>query len=118
MSAGILSAEAATDPGLQELRNCMQLLLSELGSINQKLSALRSHDDQTRPLTAKELCERWHVEAETDELRLLYLSRKCRAWGLKPLQGGRGWNALYQRADVMHAENFANGSLKRRKHAA
>ncbi|MEG7677049.1 hypothetical protein U2060_15020, partial [Listeria monocytogenes] len=69
-------------------------------------------DDATRPLTALELCKRWHVEAPSDELRLLYLSRKCRAWGLKPLRGGRGWNALYDRADVVHAQSFAGGKIK------
>lgn len=75
-------------------------------------------EDVTRPLTALELCERWRVTAASKELKLLYLSRKCRAWGLRPLKGGRGWAALYGRADVLHAESFAGGKIKRRKHAA
>ena len=113
-----MSASAISDPGLLQLMGCMELLLSKMGSIEQKLAEPRAVDDATRPLTAQELCERWHVEAPSDKLKLLYLSRNCRAWGLKPLKGTRGWNALYQRADVVHAESFANGNLKRRKHAA
>jgi len=93
---------------------CMTLLLAELREHRQMG---KRPEDLTRPLTALELCERWHVTATSEALRLLYLSRKCRQWGLRPLQGARGWNALYGRADVLHAESFAGGKIKRRKHA-
>ncbi len=97
----------------------LQLILAKLESIEQRLAGgTPAAEDMTRPLTALELCERWHVEASSAELQLLYLSRKCRAWGLRSLKGARGWSALYGRADVLHAESFAGGKLKRRKHAA
>jgi len=104
----------------------LALVLSKLEGIEAALKPAASEQagslshgpDMTRPLTTRELCERWHVTAPSEALQLLYLSRKCRAWGLRPLQGGRGWSALYGRADVLHAESFAGGKLKRRKHAA
>lgn len=71
--------------------------------------------DPTRPFTAGDLVERWEIKAETKELQLQYLSRKCRAWGLKPLKGSDGWNALYHRGDVLHAEGFAARKMSRRK---
>jgi len=103
------------DPGLSQLKECLSLILAELREL--RAGSAKPPVDETRPLTALELCERWHVEASTAELQLLYLSRKCRAWGLRPLEGTKGWNALYGRADVLHAESFAAGKLKRRKHA-
>jgi hypothetical protein len=48
-------------------------------------------------------------------MQLLYLSRKCRDWGLRPLKGGRGWNALFSRADVRRAEEYAAGKIRGRK---
>jgi hypothetical protein len=112
MSATI---EMPSDPGLSQLKECLGLILSELREL--RAGVARPVVDETRPLTALELCERWHVEAPTEALRLLYLSRKCRAWGLRALEGTKGWSALYGRADVLHAESFASGKLKRRKHA-
>jgi hypothetical protein len=109
--------------GVQHLNQCLLLLLKEVRQLRQEVKAVagegtRAPEDMTRPLTAEQLCARWRVEAASDELRLLYLGRKCRAWGLRPLQGGRGWAALYSRADVLHAESFAGGKIKRRRHAA
>jgi hypothetical protein len=106
--------EMPSDPGLSQLKECLGLILAELRELK---AVTRPAVDETRPLTALELCERWHVEASTEALRLLYLSRKCRSWGLRPLEGTKGWSALYGRADVLHAESFAAGKLKRRKHA-
>jgi hypothetical protein len=108
--------------GIEQLMECVTMVLARLDGIEKKLDAGEGTrapvEDMTRPLTAEELCERWYVTAPNDELRLLYLSRKCQAWGLKPLRGTRGWAALYSRADVLHAESFAGGKIKRRKHAA
>lgn len=108
--------------GIEQINECLALVLTKLDGIEQRLAAAPvaevKPEDMTRPLTALELCERWHVTATSEALRLLYLSRKCRQWGLRPLQGARGWNALYGRADVLHAESFAAGKIKRRKHAA
>lgn len=108
--------------GFEQLNECVLLLLSKVEGIERRLAdalvAEVKPEDMTRPLTALELCERWHVTATSDARRLLYLGRKCRQWGLRPLSGGRGWNALYDRADVLHAESFAGGKIKRRRHAA
>lgn len=108
--------------GIEQLNECLALVLSKLDGIEQRLAggvtAESKPEDMTRPLTALELCERWRVRASSKERQLLYLSRKCRAWGLRPLKGGRGWHALYGRADVLHAESYAGGKLHRRKHAA
>lgn len=108
--------------GVEQLNACLEMVLAKVERIEQRLAATgatarAADDDMTRPLTAAELCERWHVVAECAEMRLLYLSRKCRAWGLRALSGGRGWNALYSRDDVLHAESFAGGKIKRRRHA-
>lgn len=106
---------------IEHLNECLALVLTKLEGIEQRLASAPAAEvkpeDMTRPLTALELCERWHVTASSAELQLLYLSRKCRQWGLRPLKGARGWNALYGRADVLHAESFAGGKIKRRKHA-
>lgn len=105
--------------GIEQLNECLALVLTKLEGIEQRLAAPAVEakpEDMTRPLTALELCESWHVAAASAKLQLLYLSRKCRAWGLRPLSGGRGWNALYGRADVLHAESFAGGKIKRRRH--
>lgn len=95
----------------------LQLILAELESIKRMLGdrVPRSMEDLTRPLTAEELCERWKVVASSDALRLDYLTRKCRAWGLRPLSGGRGWHARYSREAVLHAESYASGKINRRR---
>jgi|GEM_PF-2784830 len=107
--------------GMKRLDECLRLVLAKLEGIEQRLpqaaAATTSAEDMTRPLSASELCERWHVTATNAELQLLYLARRCRQWGLRPLQGARGWNALYGRAEVLHAESFASGKINRRKHA-
>ncbi|MCG3206292.1 MAG: hypothetical protein KCHDKBKB_03026 [Elusimicrobia bacterium] len=104
--------------GLAQLRECVELMLGELRELREQVTrALPVPEDATRPLTALELMERWHIAAETPELRLTYLARKAREWGLQPLAGTRGWDALYPRADVLHAEEYAAGRIRRRKHA-
>lgn len=94
----------------------LQLILAKLEGIERMLGdrVPRSMED-TRPLTAEELCERWKVVASSDALRLDYLTRKCRAWGLRPLSGGRGWHARYSREAVLHAESYASGKMNRRR---
>jgi hypothetical protein len=99
--------------GIDQLSESLTQVLTKLEGIERKLNVA----DMTAPLTAEALCERWQIEAETESLQLLYLGRKCRAWGLRQLKGGRGWNALYGRADVLHAESYAGGKINRRKHA-
>jgi len=104
--------------GIEQLNQCVSLVLAKLEGIEQRLASAAKLEDMTAPLTAAELCKRWKIDAGTEARQLLYLSRKCSAWGLRPLKGGRGWNALYSRADVLHAESFAGGKINRRKHAA
>lgn len=98
--------------GLEELRKCFDLLMVEVKALRKEV---QSGADPTRPLTAEELCERWHIVAPQPQLQLLYLARKCRLHGLQPLKGGSGWNALYRRADVVRAEEYAAGKIRGRK---
>jgi hypothetical protein len=98
--------------GLAQLQACVNLLLTEVRDLRKAVAA---NADPTRPLTAEEMCERWHIVAPQPELRLLYLARKCRLHGLQPLKGGSGWNALYLRADVLRAEEHAAGKIRGRK---
>ena len=104
--------------GVEQLMECVTLVLAKVESIERRLLDAGEAHDLTAPLTAEELCARWKIDASSPDLQLLYLGRKCRAWGLRPLKGGRGWNALYGRADVLHAESFAGGKINRRRHAA
>lgn len=72
--------------------------------------------DATQPWSAGELILRWKIGSGLlNETHLRHLARKCRRWGLKPLRGGRGWSALYARADVLRAESYAAGQLTKKK---
>jgi hypothetical protein len=112
-------SEALTrETGVARLMECVALVLSKVEGIERQLqSGAARAEDATRPFTALELCDRWKIAGETPEKQLFNLARKCRAWGLVPLKGTRGWEALYGRGDVLHAETYAAGKLKRRKHA-
>ena len=123
--------------GLEQLSDCMALVLAKLEGIETALRVPETADrsvrgpfdadrsvrapvlshgvDMTRPLTAVELCERWSITAESEDLRLHYLARLCRQRGLCALRGRRGWHALYARADVLRAEEFAAGKVRGRK---
>jgi hypothetical protein len=101
---------------LEQLRECVGEVLTEyLGGIEQRL---RVAADPTAPLTAEMLCVRWNIVAETQELRLVYLSRRCAAWGLKPMLNTSGFGALYNYAQVLAAEEYAqivgSGKTKRK----
>lgn len=69
-------------------------------------------------LGARELAVRWGIGGGSDYLRLQYLSRRCRAWGLRAMEGTRGWSAMYRLADVLAAEEFGAGIAKRRRRRA
>lgn len=73
---------------------------------------------QSRPLTAEELITRWKVPGRTTAEQLHNLAEKCRARGLRRMEGTRGVHATYMIADVLAAEAFASGKSKRRRHAA
>jgi len=113
MSAGLrdgLKPELQTEPALAQLNACLVTLLTEVRE-------LRREADPTAPMTAVEMCRRWNIAGETDEARLFNLARRCREYGLRPLKKSRGWEALYRRADVLAAEEFAAGISKRRRAA-
>lgn len=95
-----------------------------LDQLNETLEALRREiremkreADPTAPMTAGDLCVRWKVEADSPEMQLKYLARRCLAWGVRPMRGTRGWEALYPRQAVLHAEAFAAGTMTRRRFA-
>lgn len=70
---------------------------------------------QSRPLTARELIERWAIPGGTDQHQLDNLAKKCRARGLEPMAGTRGMTATYMVANVQAAEGHSNGTMKRRR---
>jgi hypothetical protein len=96
--------------GVQELRECLDLLLADIRELKREV-------DATAPLTAEQLCERWKVAGTEPEDRLFNLARKCREWGLQAMKGTRGWHALYARPAVLAAEAYAAGTSKRRRAA-
>jgi hypothetical protein len=116
-----MSAEVLRDT--LEASQVMEMLGRVLDELREIKSRVGGSDksvrgpDETAPLTAKELCERWGIESADADMRLFYLARKCRAWGLRPLKGTRGWKAVYSRADVLHAESYAAGKINRRRNA-
>lgn len=97
--------------GMEQLEACIMTVLTKLEGIEQRLCTT----DMTRPMTAAELCERWRIESSSPVLKLAYLARRCRSYGLQALKGGDGWNALYRRADVLRAEEHAAGKIRGRK---
>lgn len=90
----------------------------ELIRVQSKLDVVLQGMDETRPFTAAELMERLKIPGETQEARLDNLAARCKAWGLQRMKGTRGMEALYCRADVLHAEAWAAGKTQRRRHAA
>ncbi len=101
--------------GLQQLRECVALLLAREPGVDRKLAGLL---DPTRPLTAAELCERWNITSWTAGQKLDAMTKRAKRWGLRPLLNTRGWEALYNRQDVLSAEELAAGKMNRRRHAA
>lgn len=73
---------------------------------------------QSRPLTARELIERWEIPGSTEQHQLDNLAKRCRHRGLRPMKGGRGLAATYMVGDVQAAEGHSNGTMKRRRKAA
>jgi len=117
---GMRNAESLRDT--LESSQVMEMLGRVLDELREIKSRVGGSDksvraDETAPLTAKELCERWGIQSADADMRLFYLARKCRAWGLRPLKGTRGWKAVYSRADVLHAESYAAGKINRRRNA-
>lgn len=96
--------------GVEQLRECVELVFREF--LDEVRREVRAAQDLTAPLSAEELCARWHVVGDSPELRLFNLARRCREYGLKPLKGSRGWEALYARADVLSAESYAAAKAK------
>lgn len=102
---------------MNEIRE-LRLELREVRGLLERLVAGAGHSGPPGPLSARDLCERWEIRAETDELRLQYLARRCRRWGLRPMNGSRGWGATYRLPEVLAAEEYGAGISKRRRHGA
>ncbi len=104
-----------TEPGLARLEACLQVIAEDVRALKERMSGDGMPvADGTRPMTAAELCARGKIEAESPKLKLQYLARRCRAWGLVPLRGSEGWGALYMPAAVLRAEEFASGAVRSR----
>lgn len=101
--------------GIEQLTDCMLTILAEVQELRSEVKAARLQEDMTRPFTAEEMCERWHITGPTKEHQLRYLARRCRDMGLAHLKGRDGWNALYRRADVVRAEEHGAGKIRGRK---
>ena len=87
------------------------------GVITQALAEVRASKDESAPLTASELMRRWEIAGADESARLHNLARRCRDWGLEPLKGTRGREALYGRVAVQSAEAYAAGRVRRRRAA-
>lgn len=86
-----------------------------LRTLLESFAALMQPAGQSRPLTAEQLMTRWAVPGETEQARLDNLAKRCRARGLRPMNGTRGMAATYMVADVQAAEAYSNGTSKRRR---
>lgn len=96
--------------GVEQLRECVELVFREF--LDEVRREVRAAQDLTAPLSAEELCARWSIAGATHDQRLFNLARRCRDYGLRPLKGSRGWEALYARADVLSAESYAAAKAK------
>ena len=96
----------------EQLKACVGAVFDEY------LGKLQDASDPTRPFTAAELIKRWEIAGAHPRAKLGNLAKRCTAWGLRPLKGTRGMEALYNRADVVQEESYAGGNAKRRRHAA
>lgn len=102
--------------GFEQLQEALRVVFEvEMPALLTKLQAAQ---DPTRPMTARELCERWVIDGATPELQLANLARRCRLYGLHAFRGSDGWNALYGRTDVLRAEECGAGKIRSRKSAA
>lgn len=108
-----MSADEQLQTLLAEVRALRALVAERLPDTP---SAVTAVDAAPRPLTAQELCKRWGIESATPQLMLHRLAAKLRQWGLRPLRGTRGWSALYDLSEVLHAESYGAGKERRRRH--
>jgi hypothetical protein len=58
-------------------------------------------------LTYADLEARWRIAGKTDKSRRKTLLRRLELWGLRPLEGTRGKQAVFRPADVLKAEQRA-----------
>lgn len=87
------------------------------GVIAQTLAEVLASKDESAPLTASDLMRRWEIPGADESARLHNLARRCRDWGLVPMKGTRGREALYGRVAVQAAEAYAAGRVRRRRAA-
>lgn len=55
-------------------------------------------------MTLRQVMARWCVTGPTPRAQKATFDRRAGAWGLKPLSGTRGVNALFRPVDVLRAE--------------
>lgn len=89
-------------------------VMQELRDLRVMVQKAFAPAQESRPLSAEELLERWQIPGKTMKDRLHLLARKCRDRGLKPMEGTRGLSATYGVSDVIRAEAYAQGKLRSR----
>lgn len=60
-----------------------------------------------RLMTWADLALRWRIQAPNQKALQQALYRRCRDWGLQPMRGTRGDQAVFRPADVLKAEDRA-----------
>lgn len=96
----------------------LELLHEKLENLQSLLEETAVPGARSRPLTAQQLLDRWNIPGASLSERLHNLAERCRARGLRRMEGTRGIHATYMLADVIAAEAYASGKSKRRRHAA
>lgn len=96
----------------------LELLHQKIERLEGLLQETAAPGARSRPLTAQQMLERWNIPGATTSERLHNLAERCRARGLRRMEGTRGIHATYMLADVLAAEAYAAGKSKRRRHAA
>ena len=94
----------------------LEAVMAEVRRLSALVEQAIGPGSDTRPLGAEDLIKRWQIPGADLDAQLHNLARKCRERGLEPMRATRGRTATYNLADILHAEEFARGKLRRRKH--
>lgn len=73
--------------------------------------------DGAATMTAKQVAELLGMPLGSTENDVLLqrFRRRCKALGLRPIKGARGWRAVFRVADVLRAQSYGVGELDRKQ---